>query len=844
MAAGVPGSLSAQTADRCLGPAVTLQAGADFAAGGFHRFFWGTHYRPAWTAEIFAEELDLGRFAGGMTPISAGGGLQTRSLWLTGANGKPYSFRSVYKRATELLPEVFRGTFVEDVVQDQMSSQFPGGALVADSILAVVGVPHTRPILCVLPAGPGLGEFSAEFAGVLGVMQERPVDTGDEFAAFAGAEDVLDTDALLEIMQATPAERPDAVAYMRARQLDMLFGDWDRHADQWRWARFADGGTRWAPIPRDRDQAFARFDGVVLGIARGRIPALSSFGPKYGNIRSLHFNARFLDRHFLAELDRAQWDSVAVGLSSRITDETIDGAVGRLPAGILTAEGDRLSHDLKLRRDALPEASTSLYELLAREASVQGTDAAEVADVTRTGEWTVRVTVREAGSPEPYFDREFHTSDTKEIRLDLHGGDDRVVVSGGDLPIKVRILGGPGDDFFEFAEQSGNVRLYDHRGANAVRGGDAPAIDDRPYPDAPLIPSPGSPPPPRHFDGFGFPNFLIGYSPDFFFYAGGGYTWYDYGFRKDPYASRVSLNAAVATRGRARADLDAEFRFENSSRYIPTRGLASSAEILNFYGIGNDASVPDGVSNDFFDVQQLVVQAEAGVGWTLSEETDLKILAIGAYRDTKDDPNTLAGQIDDLYGAGVFGSVAAIARFRTQSAQPDIFERVANTTHFELVADASVVPALMDVQETYGTIAAVGTAGIPIPLRRSEIALRLGGELILGDAPFFDLAYIGGGETVRGFFRNRFAGDASLYGGAELRLDLFDYSLIFPSTFGVLGLVDTGRVWVDGDSPGGFNTGFGGGIWLAIRGTRSVLSVAFAGSESESGLYITMGFAY
>src|SRR2546425_1710669 len=35
-----------------------------------------------------------------------------------------------------------------------------------------------------------------------------------------------------------------------------------RSPDQWRWARFDEGGVHvWRPIPRDRDQAFSRLDG-------------------------------------------------------------------------------------------------------------------------------------------------------------------------------------------------------------------------------------------------------------------------------------------------------------------------------------------------------------------------------------------------------------------------------------------------------------------------------------------------------------------------------------------------------------------------------------------------------
>ena len=52
----------------------------------------------------------------------------------------------------------------------------------------------------------------------------------------------------------------------------MLIGDYDRHEDQWDWAR--DGRTqRWVPVPKDRDLAFVDFDGLLLDLIRPRPPA-------------------------------------------------------------------------------------------------------------------------------------------------------------------------------------------------------------------------------------------------------------------------------------------------------------------------------------------------------------------------------------------------------------------------------------------------------------------------------------------------------------------------------------------------------------------------------------------
>ena len=65
-------------------PRTTTVIAGDYAAGGFHRFFFGTHYRELWTTPVRVEILDLENFAGGLKPLKRGGGFQTKSLRFEG----------------------------------------------------------------------------------------------------------------------------------------------------------------------------------------------------------------------------------------------------------------------------------------------------------------------------------------------------------------------------------------------------------------------------------------------------------------------------------------------------------------------------------------------------------------------------------------------------------------------------------------------------------------------------------------------------------------------------------------------------------------------------------------
>jgi hypothetical protein len=204
----------------------TVVAGAHYAKPGIYRFYFGKQYRDLWTTPVRVPLLDLETHAGGLTPTTAGGGLQTKSLRFRGADGYQYGFRSVDKDV-EILPESFEGTFVEDVVQDQTHSAHPGAPSMLAPLMEGAGIPHTDPRLVVLPDDPKLGEHRQRFAGTLGYISRRAiVEPGSP--GFAGAVEIIDGDEIFERVQRGPADRVDARAFLYERLFDLLIGSVSR----------------------------------------------------------------------------------------------------------------------------------------------------------------------------------------------------------------------------------------------------------------------------------------------------------------------------------------------------------------------------------------------------------------------------------------------------------------------------------------------------------------------------------------------------------------------------------------------------------------------------------------
>jgi hypothetical protein len=120
----------------------------------------------------------------------------------------------------------------------------------------------------------------------------------------------------------------------------------------------------------------------------------------------------------------------------------------------------------------------------------------------------------------------------------------------------------------------------------------------------------------------------------------------------------------------------------------------------------------------------------------------------------------------------------------------------------------------------------------------------VGGKKVWGDYPFQEAAFIGDQRSVRLGRQHRYGGDAALWGNAELRLQLVRAFLLLPARFGIFGLGDVGRVYLDGETSSTWHWSAGGGIWLAFLGRPNTLSLALAQSEEKLGVYAAIGFAF
>jgi hypothetical protein len=839
--------------------------GPEYKAGAFSRWLWGNDYRSLWTTTIKAEVLDLHSFAGGLEPRFRVGGQETKGLAMKGADGRSYTFRGIDKDPTSILPEELRDTWIRNIVQDQIAANHPASFFVVDELIKAAGILGTDQRLMVMPDDPALGEFRKDFAGVVGQVYEFPTARSGQSPGFLGATEILNHREFYQRMEASPKDRPDARALLKARLLDILIGDWDRHRDQWRWAKFPDKAS-WQPIPEDRDQAFSRYEGLVLVLARPRVPILQNYGATYAGMRGLTWNGWEQDRQVLSGLERPVWREVAAELKSQITNEVIERAARRMPPEYLVIDGQRLIHDVKGRRDRLLEAADAFYSHIADKVRVYLTDGSEYVEVKHLPGGDTLVQAWERGpdgapSGAPFYRRTLHRSETQEVQIYLRGGNDRVVTIGRPDGILVRVIGGPGHDVVDDSA-GGGTRFYDSVDPELVRGPGS-SLDRRRY---------TPPPPPKNAPwipprDWGRDTTIISwltYGSDLGFFAGAGLDTQAFGFRKHPYASRHVLRAGWAFGERTfRGDYRADFRFENSGFRAGWYAYASGVELSRFFGFGNETTDAGNPNAAFFHVKEQQYSLTPVVTARLARELTFSVGPTIKYSSSKRrEEATLLNQ-QRPYGFGDFGEVGAtgVLELDTRVAASRTPGGVALRTMgypragTRVRVEGQVWPQAWDVKQTFGSVegsaAAYVTPGGP---HAPTLGLRVGGRRLFGTYPFFEAAYLGGGlggfgpaagdEPVRGLPRHRYAGDGVVYGNADLRLPISRFRIVLPGEWGVFGFGDGGRAYLARESSSKWHYGVGGGLWFAWLDRSNTLSASYARSERNNAFYVRAGFAF
>lgn len=825
--------------------------------GAAYRFLWGNHYRRYYSMPIRTKAVSLDTIYGGLKPTIAGGGHQSLSLRLEDKNGKEYVMRALKKSATRFIQSVeafkdqavekdFRDTYAENFVMDFYTTSHPYTPFIVGKLADKVGVNHTNPMLYYVPKQNTLGLFNEDFGNGLYLIEERPSDKWKDLPSFGKPDKIVGTDDVLANLTADEKYKVDEKAYIRARMFDMLIGDWDRHQDQWRWGEYKENGkVIYRPIPRDRDQAFTKYDGNLLVLLMKMPPLrhMKKFSADLKSVKWFNRAAHNLDLAFVTDAYEKDWVAQAKYIADNLSDDAIDKAFDGLPKEVKDKTVDKIKSQLKIRRTHLEEYARKYYKILQKTVLVVGTEKKDKFVVTRVGNATqVQVYRMKKDGEELVYDRTYQCPETKELWLYGLNDEDIFEVKGnGNKKIKMRLLGGQDNDTYYIASGK-KVTLYDFASkSNRIEnpGNAKESLSD----DYTINTYNYKKPMYNVFAGYP----IIGFNPDDGIKIGGIVNYSVNGFKRFPYSQRHSVrgNYYFATGG---YELSYKGTFPHvigKWNFILDALYTSPNFSVNYFGMGNETpNLDDVYDRDFNRVKIRTLRVTPSAQWI--GEMGGSFTAKLAFERMQIDPTP--GRFVTIDN-GVRPEVFDYQNFADVNAEYS-FENYDNASNPTLGITFSVLGGFkMNLGETERRYPYAESAlgfNYRISSDGKLVLATLGRVKSLFDDKyeFYQAPTVGGDMDLRGFRNQRFSGKTTFYQSTDLRYNFGKFRSGFvPMSYGVFAGFDYGRAWLKDDNSDKWHQSVGGGIWLnGVNLITTKLSYFYSSDGGRVSFGLGFGF--
>jgi hypothetical protein len=806
-----------------------------------HSIFHDKSYREEWSAPVHMKIFHLTRTNGGFTPTGLGGGEQTKSLHLRDSKGKEWVLRTVEKDVKHAIPESFQGTFPDQLIEQYGPAAHPYAPMGVPVMASALNLVTPHPELFFVPNDPAFGYYRPLFANKVCMLEER-------YPSFDGT-DTKSTAKVFSKMLDENDHLPDEKMVLRARLLDMLIGDYERHSDQWRWGTVDTGkGKIYYPIAKDRDQAFFYSDNTHLKIITNReMPFLKGFKHKIPDVDWLNYSAKDFDRIYLTNLDKKDWQQTIQFVQQRLTDSILKKSIEQMPKESVAIDEDKLVGKLMARRNVLDKEGMHYYKFLSKKVNIMGSNQKEYFKVSGVPEG-IKVTVYAISKKNDtnfvMYNRVFHPSETKEIRL-LGLFDDDVfdVDSTVKTVIKIRIVGGKGNDTFNIKGKA-ECLLYDTKTeANVITAGShgknrftntVPANDR-----SPLFGF--------NYNRTRFPMASLGYNSDDGVLWGFGLARRTFGFRNLPYASDQVLKFLFAPdRKGFQVNYKGEFNHVTRNLDMVAKFYYASPVLKNFYGIGQ-FNVPNLSKNfNFYQTNYRLLNAELMIRHRYMEKLHLMIGPYFQQYDAKYADNAgkvlASPHLVGLDSADIFQKKSYLglkAAMHFDNRNNEFFPTRGIEWHNELSAQFGLNAGNKYFSKFTSDMTIYASINDP---QRVIAVMRVGYDKILSKHyEFFQAVSAGGDDYLHGFRKNRYVGSTSTYASMEFRVRLFNLkSYMIPGEFGFLVFGDLAHTTAKGQETRDFHTAYGGGLYF-MPFKLFILSATFGRSGTEHANNFTLG---
>ncbi|RXJ49885.1 metallophosphoesterase [Gelidibacter gilvus] len=819
----------------------------------------GEDYRDVYSTPIKVPVATLDTLYGGLKVLRSGGGHQAKSLRLKTKDGRELNMRALRKSSTQYLekvlsrnsyiPDDYEQTEIESLILDFYTSAHPYAFMAIPDLSDAAKIYHTNPKIFYIPKHRYLGEFNAEYGDQLYMIEERPEETYTDERNFGFADDIESTYDILEKVREDEKYKIDENAYVRARLFDMLVGDWDRHQDQWRWARFnqENGDRVYKPIPRHRDQVFSNFDGVLLDLVKiisGSSRQLQVYDETLEDIKWMNSAGVKLDRALLQQSGREAWLKQAKFLQENITDDVIEKAFQKIPVEVQDSIIDDIKLKLKGRRGNLEDIAARYYDYLNELVVLTGTDKDDHFEITRLDNGLTQVkisTLHNGAILEPFIDRTYDSNETKELWIYGLNGDDHFEVNGkGKQLIFTRIVGGQGHDVYDI-KNGKRIKIYDHKSKENTlveKSGATVKFTDVYNLNV------------YNFEKTRTKTFSmtpgLSVNPDVGVLLGASAVYTVNGFQRNPYSQQHAIDAQFAfdTNG-FRLDYEGEFANFFLDWNLNVGGMFTTPSYTtNFFDYGNE-TVYDADSYNFNRVKKSIYSGQIGIVKRSAFGSDYGFRAIFEGIQLEDSPDRFITTFQpatnqEFYERQYFGALEA---------EYDYFaadDRINPSKGMVFNLNMGAKTNLQDIDEVYGYLNSnIGfynalTKDNTLVLKTDVRAqFRFGNNFL-----FYQAANIGGESGMRGYRAERFTGKNAMVASADVRYSFPSITTrLLPLQITIFGGGDLGRVWMKGDFSNKWHNDYGGGLRITAAKSLSGTFNLFTG-EDGSRFSFGLGFNF
>lgn len=810
--------------------------------GKLHRTLFGENYRKEWAAQTKVPLIRISTFRGGLTPLKQGGGMQTISLRLVDKNGKEWVLRSVNKNTDALLPPELQQTFARDFLDDANSAQHPFSALIVPPLANAAKVAHTHPIIGIVAPDSALGEYNKLFANTLCLIEER--------------EPFGDSDNTLKMLSKINHDNDDsykAKTFLRARMLDMLIGDWDRHEDQWRWYDDGKGKDKdYLPIPRDRDQAFRKVEGFFPNImSHGwALPTLQGFGSTIDRPKYTIFKSDFLNAHPKNQFTHKEWGQLTDAFVKDMTDSVLEEGLKRLPAAAYAIRHDSLLHVLQERRAVLPDAMEAYYRFINEIVDIKLSDKNEWVEVKDGPNKGLNITIskiNKAGEhKDKLMEKEYLPTLTKEVRIYLADGDDSVYIDHKQAPIKLRVIGGQGKKVYHTGASIHPVKIYD-LGQQSSFSGQSSRLRKHLSKD-----SANTAFVPINLYDVWMPLVIAGSNADDGLMLGGGFRYTrQKGFRKTPFTSQHQLLVAGSfATGAVKVKYKGQWKeVVGKADLLANVDIHAPSNAQNFFGLGNNSLYDkENQAVKYYRVRFNLYEVQPALRWTVDKNASFSIGPSFQlyYYDSDENEGRFINNTNQLhsYDSLTIAKDKLFTGFKASFLKDNRNNKTITTAGSYLQLDVQGLTGLNDYSKSFLQAKAEIAFYKSVWQNAVTFANRLGGGTTWGKTTFYQALFLGGQNNLWGYRQYRFAGEHLFFNNFEARIKLAEVgSYIIPGQLGLLGFYDIGKVWVDGLDNSSIHQGTGAGIYYA---PAEITLLQFVAGHSKEGWYpyITMGFRF